>query len=86
MKELISFIIDSEGVEIRRSLVIMDNASIHNVKVVKDYIKKEGLNVAYIPQYSPEKAPVEHYFSKLKQTVINKARGKNSILKDKLFR
>ena len=77
MKELISFIKDSEGVEIQRSLVILDNASIHHAKVVKDYMKKEGLNVAYIPQYSPEMAPVEHYFSILKQTVINKARGKN---------
>ena len=91
MKEMVSFIKDSEGAEVQRSLVILDNASIHHAKVIKDYLNKEGLNVAYIPQYSPEMAPVEHYFSKLKQTVINKARGKsidwrshvaNSLLRD----
>ena len=78
MKEMVSFIKDSEGAEVQRSLVILDNASIHHAKVIKDYLNKEGLNVAYIPQYSPKMAPVEHYFSKLKQTVINKA-GEKSI-------
>ena len=91
MKEMVSSIKDSEGAEVQRSLVILDNASIHHAKLIKDYLNIEGLNVAYIPQYSPEMAPVEHYFSKLKQTVINKARGKsidwrshvtNSLLRD----
>ena len=41
IKELISFIKDSEGVEIQRSLVILDNASIHHAKLVKDYMIKK---------------------------------------------
>ena len=41
------------------------------------YLENENLSVAFIPQYSPELAPIERYFSKLKQAVIQKARGKS---------
>ena len=58
MKELILFIKDNEDVEIWRSLVLLDNASTHHANITKDYIKSEGLNVAFIPQYCPEMAPV----------------------------
>ena len=47
-------------------LVIFDNASIHRSEIVRKKMQSENLNVAYIPQYSPEVAPIEHYFSKLK--------------------
>ena len=93
MKELISFINTSEGLEAQSCLVILDNATIHHARIVKDYMKNERLNIAFIPPYSPEIAPVEHYFSKLKQVVIDKARGRwigwrseegNCLLKDSI--
>ena len=40
MKELISFINISEGLEVQSWLVILDNATMHHARIVKDYIKK----------------------------------------------
>ena len=57
---------------------MLDNASIHRVEIVRKYIQSEKLNVAFIPQYCPELAPIEHYFSKLKQEVTDRARGKDT--------
>ena len=62
MKELISFIATSEGFEAQYCLAIFDNAIVHHAKILKDYIKDEGLNIAFVPLYSPEMAPMEHYF------------------------
>ena len=77
LAELIRFIKEKEKVETKDCLIILDNASVHRSLVVKEFMKSENLNVAYIPQYSPELAPIEHYFSKLKQEVIRGARGKD---------
>ena len=57
---------------------MLDNASVHRADIVRKYMKREKLNVAFIPQYSPELAPIEHYFSKLKQEVIEGAWGKDT--------
>ena len=43
-------------------LLILDNASSHRAKIVRDYIESRGTNVAFIPAYSPEFDPVEKYF------------------------
>ena len=56
-------------------LIIVDNASTHSSREVKDYIEENKLNFAYIPAYSPEMAPVEKYFSILKRVVIKKTTG-----------
>ena len=39
------------------------------------YLNYESLSVAFIPQYSSELAPIERYFSKLKQDAIQKSKG-----------
>ena len=74
---LAKFIEDGEKTKLQNCLVILDNASIHRSKITIDKIKSIGFSVAFIPQYSPEMAPIEHYFSKLKSTVINRARGQS---------
>ena len=76
LKELIWFIKDCEKVEPKDCLIMLDNASVHRADIVRKYMKRENLNVAFIPQYSPELASIEHYFSKLKQEVFEGARGK----------
>ena len=53
----------------------MDNASTHRSSIVKEVIKQEKLNVAFIPAYSPELAPIEKYFSLLKKTTIKETQG-----------
>ena len=76
LEKLLEFIRVREGVDIQRCLIILDNASVHRAKMTQQYMKTNGLNVAFIPQYSPELAPIEHYFSKLKQSVTEMAKGK----------
>ena len=77
LRELVRFIKESEKVETRHYLIILDNASVHRAEIVREYMKSEHMSIAFIPQYSPELAPIEHYFSKLKQEVIDRARGKD---------
>ena len=78
LRELIWFIKDCEKVEPKDCLIMLDNASVYRADIVRKFMKRDNLNVAFIPQYSPELAPIEHYFSKLKQEVIEGARGKDT--------
>ena len=78
LERLLEFIKVREGVDIQRCLIILDNASVHRAKMTQQYMKTNGLNVAFIPQYSPELIPIEHYFSNLKQSVNEMAKGKES--------
>lgn len=53
-----------------RSVVIMDNASIHHVHEVIDLIENQvGAKVLFLPPYSPDLNPVEGIFSQIKGTM-----------------
>ena len=53
-----------------RSVVIMDNASIHNVHEVIDLIETQvKAKVLFLPPYSPDLNPVEGIFSQVKSTM-----------------
>ena len=49
-----------------RSIVIMDNASIHHVDKVCKAICQTGAILRYLPPYSPDLQPLEEVFSKVK--------------------
>ena len=49
-----------------RSVVVMDNASIHHVDKVVALIEEVGAIVIYLPPYSPDIMPIEECFSKVK--------------------
>ena len=50
-----------------RSVVIMDNASIHHVEEVRDLIEVQaGAKLLFLPSYSLDSIPVEGIFSQLK--------------------
>ena len=50
-----------------RSVVILDNASIHHVQDVEDLIVTQaGSRICYLPPYSPDLNPVEGIFSQVK--------------------
>lgn len=50
-----------------RSVVIMDNASIHHVNEVIDLIEVQaGAKLLFLPPYSPDLNPVEGLFSQIK--------------------
>ena len=54
-----------------RSVVIMDNASIHHVSSVVTRIQQTGAILRFLPPYSPDLNPVEEVFSKVKKFLAN---------------
>lgn len=52
-----------------KSVVIMDNASIHHVDEVVSTIESIGAIVKFLPPYSPDLNPVEEVFSEVKQWI-----------------
>ena len=49
-----------------RSIVVMDNASIHHIQEVTDLITATGALLRFLPPYSPDLNPIELAFSKVK--------------------
>ncbi len=54
-----------------RSVVIMDNASIHHVGEVVERIQQTGAIIRFLPPYSPDLNPAEEVFSKMKKFLVN---------------
>ena len=52
--------------------IILDNCAVHSAKVTIKALKDIGVNVYFIPPYCPELAPIEKYFSILKNLVLTK--------------
>ena len=49
-----------------RSVLIMDNASIHHSGRVKRMCEEVGVILIYLPPYSPDLNPIEEFFAELK--------------------
>lgn len=49
--------------------VIMDNASFHKSKKVKESIEKAHCKLLYLPAYSPDFNPIEHFWFALKNSM-----------------
>ena len=49
-----------------RSIVVMDNASVHHVDRVVSLITGAGAILRFLPPYSPDLQPLEEAFSKVK--------------------
>ena len=54
-----------------RSVVILDNASIHHVTKVVERIQQTGAIIRFLPTYSPDLNPAEEVFSKVKKFLVN---------------
>ena len=49
-----------------RSIVVLDNCSIHNVQHVIDLFVAAGILVLFLPPYSPDNMPIEETLSYVK--------------------
>ena len=54
-----------------RSVVVLDNASIHHVDLVTRLISATGALIRFLPSYSPDLNPIEEAFSKVKSYLRN---------------
>jgi transposase InsO family protein len=52
-----------------RRVVIWDNAPCHTAKVVKAKAAERGIELVYLPGYSPDKNPIERLWDWLRQEV-----------------
>jgi transposase len=49
-----------------KSIIVMDNASFHKGKMIKEYIEMNGHTLEYLPAYSPDLNPIERKWSQAK--------------------
>lgn len=57
-------------------VIIMDNLRSHHVKAVRSIIEEAGMNLLYLPPYSPDLNPIEKMWSKIK-AVLRKLKIRN---------
>lgn len=50
-------------------IVIMDNASFHKSKRIKEAIEKAQCQLLYLPAYSPDLNPIEHFWAAIKNSI-----------------
>ena len=56
-------------------VLVMDNLSVHKSERVRELIEREGVEVLYLPPYSPDFNPIEEAFSKIKNLSGKPGRG-----------
>lgn len=56
---------------IKKSIVVMDNCTIHHVRAVKTLLGDAGILLIYLPPYSPDLNPIEETFSYVKYYLKN---------------
>ena len=63
-------------------IIVLDNASFHQSQKIKDLIKNVGCKLIYLPPYSPDLNPIEHYWHKIKTVIRKKMRDIKILLED----
>ena len=57
-----------------RSIVVLDNASVHHSERVVEMIREKGAFVVYLPPYSPDFNPIELMFNMYKMKIAREIR------------
>ncbi|GET37323.1 hypothetical protein MiSe_20760 [Microseira wollei NIES-4236] len=50
-------------------IIIMDNAPFHNSRKIRELIEKAGCELLFLPSYSPDLNPIEHWWYKVKTAI-----------------
>jgi transposase len=53
-------------------VIIMDNARFHQGKKVRELIENAGCELLFLPKYSPDLNPIEHWGQKIKTALKKK--------------
>ena len=70
--ERVSIVAGQNGREIlspEGEVIIMDNASFHRKKQLNKLAEENGRQIIFLPPYSPELNPIEHFWNWLKKKV-----------------
>lgn len=59
--------------------VIWDNATFHKSTQIKALIESVGCKLIFLPPYSPDLNPIEHYWAKLKAHIRRIKQGQMTI-------
>lgn len=57
------------------SIIIMDNAPVHNKKKIREFLEEKGHKLLCLPKYSPDFNPIEQTFGALKSNWKNTPNG-----------
>ena len=55
----------------KSTVVVMDNASFHRKKRLNDLAQQYGIKIIFLPPYSPELNPIEHFWNWLKKKIAD---------------
>ncbi len=59
-------------------VLIIDNASFHKSKRVIELVESVGCRVIFLPSYSPDLNPIEHFWSSIKHNIRKAAKSSKS--------
>ena len=66
------------------STVIIDNASFHKSAKVQKLIEDAGCDLIFLPPYSPDFNPIEHWWHKIKTEIRKLIRNTKNTLNDSM--
>ena len=69
LDKLNEWIIINESFQKQEVLIVLDNWSIHKSKEVMQKLKQISNKIPYLPAYTPQFAPIELWFSKIKENL-----------------
>ena len=61
-------------------IVVMDNINFHKSSKIKTLIESVGCKVLFLPTYSPDLNPIEHYWFKIKHLIRKLLHQTNDLL------
>lgn len=53
------------------TVIVLDNASIHNKEIIFQYAQKYQIYVLFLPPYSPDLNPIEKFWGFMKRSIRN---------------
>jgi transposase len=66
--------------------VIIDNASFHKSPKTKEMIEQAQCNILFLPPYSPDLNPIEHWWHKIKNSIRKLMRDTKVSLEDSVIK